>query len=114
MGSDLHPAHLVGKLDNLVAPAAEPENAILVDQSRLIRWVGPMFALCSVVLVPWIVYIAVSLPSRQLSPNYDISRGSPPPLRGSPAAGAGSVHHGRDGDASSMARSLPGRVSSDS
>ena len=70
---DLNPEHLVGKLDDLVAPAAEPENTVLVDQSRLIRWVGPMFALFSVVLVPWIVYIAVSLPSRQLSPNYDIA-----------------------------------------
>lgn len=73
MDSDLNPEHLVSKLDNLVAPAAEPENAVLVDQSRLIRWVGPMFALFSVVLVPWIVYIALSLPSRRLSPNYDIA-----------------------------------------
>ena len=73
MEPDLNPEHLVGKLDDLVAPAAEPENTVLVDQSRIIRWVGPMFALCSVVLVPWIVYIALSLPSRQLSPNYDIA-----------------------------------------
>jgi hypothetical protein len=63
----------VSKLDNLVAPAAETENAVLVDQSRLIRWVGPVFALLSVLMVPWIVYIAVSLPSRQLSPNYDLA-----------------------------------------
>jgi hypothetical protein len=60
----------VRKLDDLVAPADEPENTVLVDQSRLIRWVGLTFALFSVVMVPWIVYIAVSLPSRQLSPNY--------------------------------------------
>ena len=73
MESDLNPEHLVGKLDDLVAAADEPENTVLVDRSRLIRWVGPMFALFSVVMVPWIVYIAVSLPSRQLSPNYDIA-----------------------------------------
>jgi hypothetical protein len=73
MEPDLSPEHLVSKLDDLVEPAAESENTILVDQSRLIRWVGPMFALFSVMMVPWIVYIAMSLPSRQLSPNYDIA-----------------------------------------
>jgi hypothetical protein len=70
---DLNPEHLVRKLDGLVAPADEPENTVLVDESRLIRWVGPTFVLFSVVMVPWIVYIAVSLPSRQLSPNYDLA-----------------------------------------
>lgn len=69
----MDPGDLVGKIDDLVAPAAEPENAVLVDQSRLIRWAGPSFGLFSVILLPWIVYIAVSLPSRQLSPNYDIA-----------------------------------------
>lgn len=73
MEPDLNPEHLVRKLDDLIAPADEPENRILVDESRLVRWVGPMFALFSVVMVPWIAYIAVSLPSRQLSPNYDLA-----------------------------------------
>jgi hypothetical protein len=71
--SDLNPKHLVRKLDDLVAPADEPENTVLVDESRLIRWVGPTFALFSVVMVPWVVYIGMSLPSRQLSPNYDLA-----------------------------------------
>jgi hypothetical protein len=70
---DFNPEHLVRKLDDLVATADEPENTVLVDESRLIRWVGPVFALFSVVMVPWIAYIAVSLPSRQLSPNYDLA-----------------------------------------
>jgi hypothetical protein len=70
---DLNPEHLVRKLDDLVAPADEPENTVLVDESRLTRWMGPAFALFSVVMVPWIVYIALSLPSRQLSPNYDLA-----------------------------------------
>lgn len=73
MEPDLNPEHLARKLDDLVAPADEPENTVLVDESRLIRWVGPAFTLFSVVMVPWIVYIAVSLPSRQLSPNYDLA-----------------------------------------
>ena len=37
------------------------------------RWAGPSFLLFSLILLPWIGYIAVSLPSRQLSPNYDIA-----------------------------------------
>jgi hypothetical protein len=69
----MNPEHLAHKLDDLVAPAAEPENAVLVDQSRLIRWVGPAFALFAVLMLPWIAYIGFSLPSRQLSPNYDIA-----------------------------------------
>jgi hypothetical protein len=65
------PEALVEKLDSLVQPAAEPENEVLTDQARIVRWTGPMFSLFSVILLPWIVYIGVTLPARQLSPNYD-------------------------------------------
>ncbi|MEP7024317.1 MAG: hypothetical protein ABJB47_11060 [Actinomycetota bacterium] len=65
------PDDFVAKLDDLVPPADGPENAVLPDSSRLIRWVGPSFALFSILLLPWIAYIAISLPARQLSPNYD-------------------------------------------
>jgi hypothetical protein len=67
------PEDLVTKLDKLVDPAAEPENAIMTDDARVVRWTGPLFALFAVILVPWIAYIAASLPSRQLSPNYDVA-----------------------------------------
>jgi hypothetical protein len=67
------PEDLVTKLDKLVEPAAEPENAILTDNARIVRWTGPLFALFSVILLPWIAYIAASLPARQLSPNYDVA-----------------------------------------
>ena len=73
MDRDLNPENLVVKLDNLVEPAPEPENAVLVDTSRLVRWTGPLFLLFSVLLLPWVVYIGLSLPSRQLSPNYDLA-----------------------------------------
>jgi hypothetical protein len=63
----------VAKLENMVGPAPEPENSVLMDDSRIVRWTGPSFALFSVLLLPWIVYIALSLPSRQLSPNYDVA-----------------------------------------
>ncbi len=59
------------KLDQLVEPAPEPENAVLTDNTRLVRWAGPVFVLLAVILLPWIVYLALTLPSRQVSQNYD-------------------------------------------
>jgi hypothetical protein len=61
------------RLDQLVGAAPEPENKVLTDDARLVRWAGPSFLLFSLILLPWIGYIAVSLPSRQLSPNYDVA-----------------------------------------
>jgi hypothetical protein len=43
------------------------------DRVEVARWVGPAFLLCSVVLIPWIVYLALSLPSRQVSSHYDVA-----------------------------------------
>jgi hypothetical protein len=71
--ADLDPEDPIAKLDKLVEPAPEPENAVLVDESRVVRWTGPLFALFSVILLPWIVYIGLTLPARQLAPNYDIA-----------------------------------------
>lgn len=65
------PGNLVKKLDALVGPDAEPENAVLTDSARVVPWTGPVFCLFSVLLLPWTVYVAASLPSRQVSPNYD-------------------------------------------
>ena len=62
-----------GQLDELVAPADEPENAVLVDNARVVRWTGPAFALFSLILLPWTVYLAYSLPSRQVSADYDVA-----------------------------------------
>ena len=61
------------KLDRLVDPAPEPENAVLTDNAKLVRWTGPTFALFSLIMLPWSVYIGISLPARQLSPNYDLA-----------------------------------------
>ena len=63
----------MGRLDALVAPAPEPENAVLADDTRAVRWAGPLFALFALIMVPWTVYIGESLPRRQLSPHYDVS-----------------------------------------
>ncbi len=61
------------QLDGLVAPAPEPENAVLADNARVVRWAGPAFALFSLILLPWIAYLAYSLPSRQVSADYDVA-----------------------------------------
>ena len=64
---------LAGKLEELAEPAHEPENEVLVDNARVVRWAGPSFALFSLIMVPWTVYLAYSLPSRQVSADYDIA-----------------------------------------
>jgi hypothetical protein len=61
------------KLDGLVQPADEPENAVLVDNARVARWTGPAFALFSLVLLPWTIYLGYSLPARQVSSHYDVA-----------------------------------------
>jgi hypothetical protein len=54
-------------------PAHEPEDAMLADAARVVRWAGPVFVLCSLVLIPWIVYLGYSLPSRHVSRHYNIA-----------------------------------------
>jgi hypothetical protein len=63
----------VDRVDALVEPAAEPENAVITDDARAVRWAGPLFTLFALIMVPWTVYIGESLPRRQLSPHYDVS-----------------------------------------
>jgi hypothetical protein len=43
----------------------------VLDEREVSRWVAPVFLLCSVVLIPWIVYLGLSLPERQVSHHYD-------------------------------------------
>ena len=46
---------------------------MLPDDARVVRWAGPAFVLFSVIMVPWTIYLGYSLPSRRLSPHYDIA-----------------------------------------
>jgi hypothetical protein len=64
-------ADLLSQIDALVEPAPETANVVLIDQARIVRWTGPLFGLFSMILLPWTIYVGESLPSRQLSPNYD-------------------------------------------
>jgi phosphoglycerol transferase MdoB-like AlkP superfamily enzyme len=65
------PDEVVSKIDALVSPAPEPENAVLTDETRIVRWTGPLFVVFSLALLPWTIYIAGSLPAQQVSANYD-------------------------------------------
>jgi hypothetical protein len=65
------PAEVLTRIDALVERAPEPENKVLIDEARVVRWAGPLFALFSLILLPWTIYLGETLPSRQLSPNYD-------------------------------------------
>jgi hypothetical protein len=67
------PGEAVGKLDALIEPAGEPENEVLTDDAQVVRWTGPLFAVFSVILLPWTIYLGTTLPSRQVSANYDIA-----------------------------------------
>ena len=42
-----------------------------LDESDVSPWVARGFIFCSLVLIPWIVYLAFSLPVRQVSHHYD-------------------------------------------
>jgi hypothetical protein len=73
MGLARDAEEVAGQLDELVKPAREPENAVLTDNARVVRWAGPAFVVFSLILLPWIVYLAYSLPSRQVSADYDVA-----------------------------------------
>jgi hypothetical protein len=64
---------LAAKVDGLAPVSDEPGNQVLVDNARLIRWAAPLFALCALALVPWIVVLGITLPQRQLSENYALA-----------------------------------------
>jgi hypothetical protein len=44
-----------------------------LGKSEVSRWVAPAFICCSVVLIPWVVYLGFSLPTRQVSSHYDVA-----------------------------------------
>jgi hypothetical protein len=62
---------IVSKINAIMAPASGAESAALTDETRVVTWIGRLFALLSLLLVPWTVYLAGSLPSQQVSTNYD-------------------------------------------
>jgi hypothetical protein len=61
------------RVDDMVPPAPELGNEVLIDDHWLIRIAGPLFAVLSLLLIPWIAFLASVLPSRQLSRHYDFA-----------------------------------------
>lgn len=61
------------RVDVLVPPAPELGNEVLIDDHWLVRIAGPLFTVLSLLLIPWIVFLATVLPSRQLSRHYDFA-----------------------------------------
>ena len=60
------------KIHEIPAAAADDtENAELTSEVRALAWIGVPFALFSLILIPWTVYLAGSLPSEQVSTHYD-------------------------------------------
>jgi hypothetical protein len=51
------------------------EGAILEIGDRLLapRWVAPLFLAFCIILLPWIVYLALSLPTRNVARHYNVS-----------------------------------------
>jgi hypothetical protein len=51
------------------------EEAFLELGDRLLapRWVAPLFLAFSILLLPWIVYLAFSLPTRNVARHYNVS-----------------------------------------
>jgi hypothetical protein len=67
------------RLDGLVLPEGpipagdEVAEQVLPQDTRLVRWAAPLFLGCAVILLPWIVVTALTLPSRQVSHNYGLA-----------------------------------------
>lgn len=59
------------------SPVEQIEQALGVIPDRpllpLPRWLGPLALSCAIGIVPWIVYLALSLPGRQRADDYDIA-----------------------------------------
>jgi hypothetical protein len=63
----------VKRIDEAVPVAKDPANAVVTDRHSAVRWAGPLFLFCGVVLVPWTLWLAVSLPSRAPAEHYDLA-----------------------------------------
>jgi hypothetical protein len=57
----------------MVKPARELTDAVLRDAYWILRWIGPAFVLFAAALVPWTVYLGLTLPDREVSHHYNIA-----------------------------------------
>jgi hypothetical protein len=53
--------------------AASAVAADLAAARRRARWVGPLFAVLALLMVPWTAYLAVTLPGQATAAHYDLA-----------------------------------------
>jgi hypothetical protein len=62
---------VVGSVDGAVPTADSAVTRMTPAEERAVARVGVVFAVCSVLLVPWTIYLAYDLPRRARTPHYD-------------------------------------------
>jgi len=59
------------------SPLDSAEAALGVEHKQVTlpvpRWLGPLAVACAVGIIPWIVYLALTLPARQRAVDYDVA-----------------------------------------
>jgi hypothetical protein len=50
--------------------ATPPRAAVGIEELQRLSWLGPIFLLAGAVLIPWTVFLAVTLPSRHVQTGY--------------------------------------------
>ena len=60
-------------MSTMAEPPVAAEEPAERAEERVVRWVAPLFAVCSVALVPWVVFLAWSLPHRAVSHHYALA-----------------------------------------
>lgn len=60
-------------VDEAVPKVDDATDAQLGPAARRAAWMGPLFLLLAVVMVPWTIYLAVTLPRRAMAAHYDLS-----------------------------------------
>ncbi len=73
MNSQGDAAEVAGQPGGLTPRAGDPANPVLAGQARMARWAGPAFLAFSLILLPWIVYLGLTLPSHQVVADFHIA-----------------------------------------
>ncbi|MFN8189336.1 MAG: hypothetical protein U0R78_02670 [Nocardioidaceae bacterium] len=64
---------VVGSIDGVVPTADSAVAQMTPSEERAVARVGVIFAVCSVLLVPWTVYLAYDLPRRARTDHYNLA-----------------------------------------
>lgn len=64
---------VVHAVDAAVPRLGSAADGVAPDRSRLMPWLGVLLGAAALLLVPWVLYLGVSLPERQLAAHYDVA-----------------------------------------